>query len=429
MANGFMDPKNQFLMTAGANLMGQPYSPVPQSAFSGMGNAFSQGMGAYQNALILQEKQREAEEKRQAMAAAQAAKQAQAQQFQQAIAGLPPDRQQALQAFYAADPQGAVKALYDLGMPAEVDNKMGDAAMDSAILSLGLDRKPRGQWTQADVQAVSMEADRIRRLNSPAPAAPPSPYTDVLVGIDKNYINKLDEEATRSISQMEKLNALKSLNTLVTSGSAAAPTLSKIQGVLQEFGLAQIDPNNPQSAQEALASLNFALVQDMRENGARDSQFSTKDMELYQASFPGLSQTPEGRELMTAMLASMAEMPLNRQAEFDDMVESFQEEGMSREMAVQRAVTESRRARRAGAKSGDGLLVRKDGSLTEWGQKVTELSKAAGGQAAPSQPGARTTLPAFPEQQAAHLPRYNSVAEGEASGAPQFIVGNTVYQN
>lgn len=427
MANGFMNPKNQFLMGAGAHLMGQGYSPVPQTGFQGMGNAFNQGMGAYQNALILQEKQRAEEEKRRQEAAAMAAKQAQQRQFLQAISQLPPDRQQALTAFYAADPQGAVKALYDLGTPAPVDNKMGDSAMDSAIFSLGLDTKPRSQWTDAEARAVSQEADRIRQLNSPPPAGPPNPYTDVLVGLDKGYITKMDEEATRSISQLEKLNALKSLNTLVTSGSAAAPMVAKIQGVLQDFGIAPIDPNNPQSAKEALASLNFALVQDMREHGARDSQFSTKDMELYQASFPGLSQTPEGRELMTAMLASMAEGPLNRQAEFDDKIAEFEAQGLSREQAVQRAVAESRSARRSAAKSGDGLLVRKDGSLTEWGQKVKALSDAAAMQ--PGQAQAPANLPALSEQDAAGLPRFNSVQEGEASGAPQFVVGNVVYQN
>jgi len=414
MANGFMDPKNQFLMGAGAHLMGQGYSPVPQTAFQGTGNAFNQGMGAYQNALILQEKQREEEEKRRIAAAAQAAKQAQQQQFMQAVSQLPPDRQQALTAFYAADPQGAVKALYDLGTPAKADNKMGDAAMDSAILALGLDTKPRNQWTQADVMAISKEADRIRQLNSPAPAAAPNPYTDVLVGIDEKYIQKLDEEATRSVSQMEKLNALKSLNALVASGSAAAPTVSRIQGVLQDFGLAPIDPSNPQSAKEALTSLNFALVQDMRENGARDSQFSTKDMELYQASYPGLSQTPEGRELMTAMLASMAEGPLNRQAEFDDKIAEFEAQGLSREQAVQKAVTESRKTRRSAAKSGDGLLVRKDGSLTEWGQKIQEMSGAASASANPVPGASQTPL------------RFNSAQEAEAANLP---VGTRVIIN
>lgn len=416
MANGFMDPKNQFLMGAGAHLMGQGYSPTPQTAFQGMGNAFNQGMGAYQNALILQEKQREEEEKRRLAAAAQAAKQAQQQQFMQAVSQLPPDRQQALTAFYAADPQGAVKALYDLGTPAKVDNTMGDSATDSAVFNLGLQGKPRDTWTPSEAQAVSREADRIRQLNSPPPAGPPNPYTQVLTGIDEKYINKLDEEATRSISQMEKLNAVKSLNQLVTSGSAAAPTVSRIQGVLQDFGLAPIDPNNPQSAKEALESLNFALVQDMRENGARDSQFSTKDMELYQASFPGLSQTPEGRELMTAMLASMAEGPLNRQAEFDDKIAEFEEQGLSREQAVQRAVTESRKARRSAAKSGDGLLVRKDGSLTEWGAKIKSLSDAASGTASGS--AAVRDFESVEEAEAANLP---PGTRGTINGRP-FVV-------
>lgn len=426
MANGFMNPQNQFLMTAGAHLMGQPYSPVPQSTFSGLGNAFDQGMGAYQNALILQEKQREAEEKRQAMAAAQAAKEARAAQFQQAISNLPPDRKQALANWYAVDEPGAVKALYDMYTPAEVDNKMGDSAMDSAILSLGLDTKPRNQWTPADIQAVSTEADRIRKLNSPPPAAAPDPYGDALVGLDMKYIEQMNTEAEGAAARLDKINVIKELNKIVDSGSIAAPAFARLQGVMSDFGI-PIAENSEVAAKEALLGLQTSLVLDERTYGPRDSRFTDADMKLYQEVQGGLSNTKEGREFITTMLEDRFKTQLTRQEEFDDKVAEYEDQGMPRSRAIQLAVADSRRAKRERAKSGDGQFVKADGTLTELGQKLQSMAtNVAGGRS--SSGNATSNLPVMSEQEAAGLNTYNSTAEGDASGDAMYIVNGVVYQ-
>lgn len=168
-----IDPRNQFLLSMGANLMGQPYSPTPQGTFGGLGNAMNQGMGAFQNAMVLQQAQAKADAERKKAEIEQAAllkKQQEEAQMLQAysvlIEKVPPDQRGYWHMRGQLDLKDALTDIQEtLNPPAperpiEINDLPADAAL--ALWSIA-GNQPGQSYTQEQIGKA------IQATNTPAP--------------------------------------------------------------------------------------------------------------------------------------------------------------------------------------------------------------------------------------------------------------------
>lgn len=376
--NAFMNPLNQFLLGAGSGMMNQPYTTAPQSAMQGIGAGMQQGMTAFQNAMILQQQQAEAAAKRKEIEEAAAAKMKQQQAFEGLIAGMNPQQQQILSARFTADPKGTLESVQTLLMPPEkeFDETMGDAALDTAIAEyLAQGGKVTDLQNPQVFEAVKKRSDQVRNLNSPPPAGPQGALIGAYGDVVSGRFKKVAEKADQSREMLGVYNQMRGLSGAIESGSVAQPFVTSMQGIAKDFGIPVPDfqPGDTLAAKENFGALNFKLVQEQRKV-VRDSQFSSKDMEIYQKSYPSLSQTREGRELMIELQSLDLQKALDDEVWLDDKIAEYQSMGLDGGSAMERALTDLRKEQNARAKSGGGLFVDEDGNPTEVGLRLANLS-------------------------------------------------------
>lgn len=159
-----MDPRNQFLLSMGANLMGRPASPNPQGAFGGLGAAMNQGMGAFQNAMVLQQAQaKAAAERKKAEAEAAALRQKQEQQerlqqvFGQLLKEIPEEDRPYWQMRGQLDLNDALESIYDTLHPAPPESPIGvdDLPAEAAMaLWAQAGNAPGQQYTPEQVMSA-----------------------------------------------------------------------------------------------------------------------------------------------------------------------------------------------------------------------------------------------------------------------------------
>lgn len=375
----FMDPMNQFFMTAGAGMMGQGYSPTPTNAFTGMQNAFGAGQNAYQNALILQNEEKDralAEQERQAKIKLEAQKKA---QLEQMLKGVPPQQAAMLRMM---EPQKAIETLWSMSQPKETDNFAGSSYMDDAMIAL---RMPTDRpLTPEEAAAVAKKAEALRLLENPPP---PNPYADPFVAASANrgatFMENVDKGAQGAVAKMGTLHTMQKLNETIESGSPLAPMYTQLQALAQDFAGLDISVDDPASAKEAYDALAIEMVRKEREYGPKDARFTDADMRLYLTSLGTMENTPAGRKLILAVVMGREQEKLEKQRYMENQEAMYLSQGASEGEAMKKAISDTKKWARDRAENPTGVFIdKKTGELTPLGlqlQKATGKPIQAGG--------------------------------------------------
>ncbi len=375
MPSKFSDPQNQFLLNTGLGMMGQPYTRAPQNAFSGMQKAFSQGTGAYNNAMIFQQQQDDREAQQMQLAQAERAKREQHEAFKRTVQGMP--NASTLIQMHKVDPAKALETFYTQAntQPARVGDDVfaGDSDMDSAVLAMYPGRDPNS-LNQAELTQAFQVAQNNKLQRAQANAGPGAWETAAATrGMD--YAGMVDKETAGAIEKMGTLRVMEQLNETIVSGSIAAPGYTKLQGLMKDFLDVDISIDDPSAAKEAYDALAVELMRQERKHGPRDARFTDKDAEFYITSVSSTKNTPAGRRLILGVVMSREQAKLDRQDFMNQKESEYLAQGMSSGQALQRATMDTKKYDLDKARNKKGIFVDETtGKLTSLGQRIAEAT-------------------------------------------------------
>ena len=171
-------------------------------------------------------------------------------------------------------------------------------ATDQDLATANMQREPGVQYTIDNQGKLATTAIPVDPRATEASKAEQDRY-------QKNYAVPYDQtRPLRAIlNEMDALKASVERDPLGGRGGITSEYARKVQGVLSGLGLTSDTIREGTSSQEAYQALSNQLILRLKAaSGTSLGQMSDRDLSFIQSSAPNLSQTPQGREKISAAL-------------------------------------------------------------------------------------------------------------------------------
>lgn len=292
-----MSPRDQFLLTAGSQMLGQPFTAAPQSHFQGMGSAVQNGMNVYQTALIAKQEEDERKRKQKAIEA-----------FTSSLDPSMPPQMRAMAGLLAQSPQGQ-QQLPGLMYPEPEDIGTGEyenfETMASAQLNL-----PRKHPAVQDA-AAKMYMDFLNKPKSPLVSItnPLEKKAQELSAVRRDeMLGEAMKRADVSRTKMQDLGTMHLLLKGYNGGPLSKNFLVPMQGLMNEIGLdpSMFNMDSDTGQLQAAKSMEQRMVLGFRstaEGAGMPGHLSDRDVRFLEGIPPGLGMTEHGREIMYKVYA------------------------------------------------------------------------------------------------------------------------------
>lgn len=353
-----LTPRQQALLSAGASLMAQPYSRVPQSPLQGLGRAGSAGLNTYQNALL--------REQQMAMAGAQM------QQQQDAINGLdftalgiPPDQAQNLKSMMMLSPQAATQGILNLMKP---QTPVNDPMLRHAQM-IAMSEAQQGKIPQEQVASRTAQLLHEFRTAQRNPAMFENTRDKLAAERESKRYQDAYAAGQKATRIKDNLDAVVG----VLQGVDGGP-LTKIEIPLQQM-MTQlgIDPaalglSNDVAPLEMARAFENRLVLGFRNPAGGEGMpghLSDRDVRFLQGMSPGVLMTERGRKLLYTIWRKKLDNQEKFANEYNRRVaanQGFPSATMSQEMAEWKQ----------SAESGISFLLDNNGAPTDFAKQLAK---------------------------------------------------------